>query len=255
MKLLRALHTVYGFIVFIVLFLLLFPLLLIPISFPSQWWLTGVINRWWAKLLFLFVGLPYKIELRGTLDKKRQYIFCANHFSYLDIPTFGLNPVTAIFVGKNSIARVPLFGYMYSKLHITVDRASLRSRFNTMKQSLQAIDEGKSLMIFPEGGIVAHNPPQMSPFKEGAFRVAIEKQIPVVPVTIANNWIILPDPENRLRWGLVKIIFHEPIETRDMTIEDVDDLKQKVFQVISYALRTEHAKYIAENLTPTASED
>jgi len=186
------------------------------------------------------------------LDKRRQYIFCANHFSYLDIPTLGLNPVNAIFVGKNSIERVPLFGYMYGKLHITVDRASLRSRFNTMKQSLQAIDEGKSLMIFPEGGIIAQHPPQMSAFKEGAFRVAIEKQIPVVSVTIANNWIILPDPENRLRWGVVKVVFHEPIETQGMTIEDVDDLKQKVFQIISYELRTEHSGYFSENLTLTS---
>jgi len=252
MKLLRTLHTVYGFMVFILLFLLLFPFLLIPISFPSQWRFTGVINRWWAKLMFVFVGLPYKVEIRGRLDKRRQYIFCANHFSYLDIPTLGLNPVNAIFVGKNSIERVPLFGYMYGKLHITVDRASLRSRFNTMKQSLQAIDEGKSLMIFPEGGIIAQHPPQMSAFKEGAFRVAIEKQIPVVPVTIANNWIILPDPENRLRWGVVKVVFHEPIETQGMTIEDVDDLKQKVFQIISYELRTEHSGYFSENLTLTS---
>lgn len=249
MKTLRTFYTVYGFFVFCVLFVVLFPLLLIPITFPSQWRLTGIINRWWARLMFVGVGLPFRVEVKGSLDQSRQYIFCANHFSYLDIPTFGLNPVNAIFVGKNSIERVPLFGYMYGKLHITVDRASLRSRFNTMKQGMQAIDEGKSLMIFPEGGMVATNPPQMAPFKEGAFRLAIEKQVPIVPVTIVNNWIILPDPENRLHWGAVKIMFHEPLETQGMTVDQTEELKQRTFQVISLALKTEHKNYFPAQLT------
>src|SRR5437868_13500089 len=121
MKLIRTVHTAYGFFIFSLLLMLLFPLLLIPIIFPSQFKLTGIINRWWAKWLFIFVFLPYEAECRGKLDQKRTYIFCPNHFSYLDIPTLGLAPVNALFVGKNYIAKVPLFGFMYRKLHNTVD--------------------------------------------------------------------------------------------------------------------------------------
>jgi 1-acyl-sn-glycerol-3-phosphate acyltransferase len=230
---LRAIHTVYGFFIFSLVFVLLFPCLLVPIIFPSQFKLTGIFNRIWAKLLFASVFLPYEAECRSKLDPKKNYIFCPNHFSYLDIPTMGLNPANTIFVGKNDMERVPLFGFMYRKLHITVDRGSLRSRGHTLLNSLKAIDQGKSLVIYPEGGIMTPDPPNLAPFKDGAFRAAIEKQIPVVPVTIPANWIILPDQKPlRLRRGKVKVIFHEPIQTRGMTMVDVKQLKERVYEVI-----------------------
>ena len=75
-------------------------------------------------------------------------------------------------------------------------------------------------------------PPEMVRFKDGAFRLAIEKQIPVVPVTIPNNWIILPPDEFLVRLGKVKVIFHEPIETKGMTLADTDPLKHRVFNII-----------------------
>ncbi len=241
MKILRILHTYYGFVVFTLLFLILFPLFLIPIIFPKQFHMVGMLNRWWARLLFLAILLPYKIECRAKLDRKRQYIFCPNHFSYLDIATMGFNPVDAIFVGKNDMENIPLFGFMYRKLHITVNRLSLKSRVKTMFRSSQAIDEGKSLMIFPEGGIVSKHPPHMAKFKDGAFRAAIEKQIPIVPVTIPFNWIILPDhPVLMLKRRLMKVIFHEPIETSSYSMDRIDELKNKVFAVINQELEHEN---------------
>lgn len=238
MKILRTLHTYYGLTVFALLFILLFPLLLIPILFPKKFRWVGILNRWWAKLLFTFTFLPYKVECRANLDPKRQYIFCPNHSSYLDIPAMGLNPINAIFVGKSEMENIPLFGFMYRKLHITVDRSKLKSRVNTLLESMKALDDGKSLVIFPEGGIMTKNPPHMMPFKDGAFRAAIEKQIPIVPVTIPSNWIILPDSNHlRLHRGLIKMIFHEPIETKGYQLEQVSELKSRVFGVIDHELK------------------
>jgi 1-acyl-sn-glycerol-3-phosphate acyltransferase len=239
MKAVRVLHTTYGFTVFSLLFLIFLLPLMVPILFPKQFHLVGVLNRWWAKLMFIFCFLPFRVECRAKLDRKRCYVFCPNHFSYLDIPTMGLNPVNTIFVGKNDMEKIPLFGFMYRKLHITVNRKSLKSRSNTLLASMQAIDEGKSLVIYPEGGMVSQNPPQMTPFKDGAFRTAIEKQIPIVPVTIPYNWIILPDPELLLHAAKVAVIFHEPIETTGLTLADITTLKKKVHEVIS----TELSKY------------
>ena len=237
MKILRTLHTYYGFIVFTLLFLIFFLLFLIPILIPKQFQLVGVLNRWWAKSLFILVFLPYKVECRTKLDPKRQYIFCPNHCSYLDIPSMGLNPINAIFVGKSEMESIPLFGFMYRKLHITVDRSKLKSRMNTLVESMKALDEGKSLMIFPEGGIITKNPPHMVPLKDGAFRVAIEKQIPIVPVTIPSNWIILPDSDHlELHRGQITMIFHEPIETKGDTLDQVGELKRKTFEVIENEL-------------------
>lgn len=197
----------------------------------------GIINRIWAKVVLALVALPWKAELRTSLDPKRQYIFCPNHFSYIDIPTMGLNPVNAVFVGKSEMEGIPLFGWMYRNLHITVDRTKLKSKYATLIKSLEALDKGKSLIIFPEGGIYTKEPPQMTRFKDGAFRAAIEKQIPLVPVTIPNNWIILPDEEFLLRWGTVHVIFHEPIETKGLTIADLDRLKSEVYKVIDLELK------------------
>jgi 1-acyl-sn-glycerol-3-phosphate acyltransferase len=242
MSFIRSVHTFSGFFVFIVVFIVLFPLLSIPILFPSQFKLTGIINRWWAKLLFTFIFIPFEVEERTQLDRNGVYIFCPNHFSYLDIPTMGLNPVNTIFVGKNAIEKIPLFGFMYRKLHITVDRLSLRSRGNTMIASMNAIDQGKSLVIYPEGGIITHHPPTMVAFKDGAFRTAIEKQIAIVPVTIPHNWKILPDQNPlSLRFGKVKVIFHEPVETKGMRLSDVDELKHKVFQIIDHELKQQNS--------------
>ena len=142
--------------------------------------------------------------------------------------------------------QIPLFGYMYKKLHITVDRSSLKSKFNTLKLSMQAIDEGKNLIIFPEGGILTEKDPVIGRFQDGAFRVAIEKQIPIVPVTIPYNWIILPPNEFLLRWHRLKIVFHEPISTAGLGSSDIEDLKQKVFQVIQDEL-TKHIVRKNEN--------
>jgi 1-acyl-sn-glycerol-3-phosphate acyltransferase len=238
----RSIHTFWGLFVFNFLFVVLFPFLLIPILFPKQFQFTGIINRWWAKLMFYFALIPFEIEMRAKLDRNKKYIFCANHFSYLDIPTMGLNPFNTIFVGKNDMEKVPLFGFMYRRLHITVNRESFRSRGSTVIASMNAIEEGKSLVIFPEGGMYSQHPPQMMPFKDGAFRTAIEKQAPIVPVTIPFNWKILPDQtQMRLQPGKVKIIFHEPIETIEMGLNDVSRLKEIIFQIIDTELKRQNA--------------
>jgi 1-acyl-sn-glycerol-3-phosphate acyltransferase len=236
MRTVRAIYTGYGVMVFGMLFLMFLPLLAIPMYFPKQHRITGIVNRWWARLLFFFIAIPVRAEHRAKLDPNRQYIFCPNHFSYLDIPTAGLATRNTIFVGKTGIERIPLFGYMYGRLHITVDRRKLKSRYESMKRSLEAIDEGKNLVIFPEGGM-AEKDPVLSKFKDGAFRIAIEKQIAIVPVTIPYNWIILPPDQFLLRWHKLKVIFHEPLETTGMTLADIDLLKRRLFTIIDQELK------------------
>jgi 1-acyl-sn-glycerol-3-phosphate acyltransferase len=138
---------------------------------------------------------------------------------------------------------IPVFGFMYSKLHITVDRAKLKSRYITLVKSLKALDQGKSLVIFPEGGIVSKHPPVMAEFKDGAFRAAIEKQIPIVPVTIPYNWIILPGAEFLLSWKPMKVIFHEPIDPSHYSLKELDIFKARVRTVIENELQNQFSKH------------
>ncbi len=240
MSYLRKIYTVYGMLVFGTLFIIFFFPLLIPIFFKKQFHLVGVFNRWWAKALFFLIAIPTKVEYRTKLDRKKQYIFAPNHFSFIDIPTMGLNKHNAIFVGKSEMETVPLFGWMYKNLHITVDRSKLKSMYSTLVKSLQALGEGKSLAIFIEGGIYTESPPKMVPPKDGAFRAAIEKQIPIVPVTIPHNWILLPVDPMLLRWIPVTVIFHEPIEVAGLTLDDINALKDKVYKIIDEELRKQN---------------
>lgn len=236
MKLIRGLYTLYGLIIFSLLFIVFFFLLLIPILFPKKFRLVGKFNRWWAKTMLVLIAIPFKVVYESALNPRRQYIFCPNHCSYMDIATVALNTHDTVFVGKNDLKNIPVFGFMYSKLHITVDRAKLKSRYITLVKSLKAIDQGKSLVIFPEGGIVTKYPPAMGEFKDGAFRAAIEKQIPIVPVTIPYNWIILPPDRFLLQWKPMKIIFHEPIDPSIYTLKELHLLKTKVKSIIENEL-------------------
>ena len=236
-RIIRSIHAGWAFLVFGILFLICLPLFLIPVAIPAWYKLTGILNRFWAKAFFFLIFIPCSAEYRFDTRKYPNYVFCPNHFSYLDIPSMGLTKVNSIFVGKSDMEKIPLFGFMYRKLHITVNRESLKSRYSTLLQSSEALAEGKSLIIFPEGGIYTKNPPQMVRFKDGAFRAAIEQQIPVVPVTIPYNWIILPDYTFLPRRHTMKVIFHEPIVTKGLTMDHLNELKQETYRVIDEELR------------------
>ncbi len=197
-----------------------------------------VLHRVWAFLFYSFTFMPIRRTISKKVNFKKQYIYCSNHFSYLDIPALGINPIRPVFVGKSSLGKVPFFGYMYRNIHITLDRNKLKSRYDALQKCADELDNGQNLIIFPEGGISSKKPPEMAHFKDGAFRLAIEKQIPIVPVTIPYNWIILPDDGKLLlHRHRNEIIFHDPIETKGMTMDDEKALKSMVFRVIDMELK------------------
>lgn len=239
MQVVRRIYSVWCYFWFLSLFLLLFPFFYIFLQKEKWHPKAHYLNRLWGQLFFPVAFLPVSIEYRKPIDKNKTYIFCANHTSVLDIAVMGviINNFFA-FVGKRELAKIPLFGYMFTKLHITVDRSSRVSSYRTMHTALETLDKGRSIMIFPEGGIITKNPPQMTPFKDGPFRMAIEKQIPVVPITLPYNWLILPDDGKLLfRRRTIKAIVHEPVYTTGMTMEDLPKLKQIIFDIIDRELK------------------
>jgi len=236
-KFLKQFYTLWCAIVFIGLFLLLFPLFLVIIPFPKLHGLSFYLNRIWAQVALVLVGIPTAIKGREQLQAGNQYVYCANHFSLLDILSFGFAPNAVIYVGKVSLAKVPLFGFMFRKIHVTVDRSSLKNRYDALQQAILKMGDKKSLVMFPEGGIYTKEVPNMTRFKDGAFRIAIEKQIPIVPVSLPDNWIILPDEKIPLiSRKLMRMRFHQPIITEGLTTEDIPILKKKVHFIIQEEL-------------------
>ncbi|WMJ75599.1 lysophospholipid acyltransferase family protein [Cytophagaceae bacterium ABcell3] len=191
-------------------------------------------------MVFIICLTPCHTDFRFKLKKNKAYVFCPNHTSYLDIPTicFSLSGFYA-FMGKDSLAKVPLFGYMFQKLYIPINRRSKVNAYKSYLKACKAIDNKRSLVIFPEGTIPDEGSPRMIKFKDGAFKIAIEKQVPIVPVTIPHNWEILPDLK-KMHVNLLhrmRVIYHEPIETTGMTLENIKELKEKTYQVIHEELK------------------
>ena len=233
MRLLRRIYSTYGTIIFLGSFLVLLPLFIITIEVPGLKKYGRKLNGIWAKVFFTGLFMRVIVENKHHLKQYPQYIIVANHFSYLDIPVIGLMSGDAVFVGKSSIGKVPLFGYMFKKLHIAVDRASFRSRGETLKRTKEIIDEGSSIIIFPEGGIRSTEPPIIAPFKDGAFNLAFEKQIPIIPVTLSYNHLILPD-DNKflLHYKPVKVVIHAPMIPEGSGKDAVANMKLRCHKVI-----------------------
>lgn len=236
MKLMKAIYTFYATLVFVGTFFVVLPVYLYADWFDKPK-LGLIVNHYWAKVFFFVIGMPVEIERKFDFEKGKNYILCANHFSFLDVAMMPFAPIPFKYVGKISISKVPFFGYMFKRFHITVDRAKVRSRYDTYKKSISALIDGFSLAIFPEGGIRSENPPNMASFKEGAFRMAVETGVHVVPVSFADNWHIFPsDGSFFINRRKCRIVFHEPIDPINYSLDNLTEFKEDVFNIIQKGL-------------------
>lgn len=236
-RILNRCFLIYSALVFFGLFFLFVPFFSLAVLFNAPKFAVSL-NRYWGRLFYALVGVKVVVENKHLLNKKSTYIFCPNHFSFLDITLMPIVPVPFKFVGKVSISSVPVFGYFYKKFHITVDREKLKDRYATYKKSIEALENGHSLTVFPEGGIHVTHSTEMSRFKEGPFRMAIETGVPLVPVTLADNWYILPDDGKFLmRWKRKsRLIIHEPIDPANYSMSSLKDFQADVRKVIQKEL-------------------
>ena len=242
---LRRLYLIYSIFTFTWLYLAAFPLFFLFAQ--RQIWHKHAyrLNYYWAHTFFFLIALKTELIYEEDLSAKQRYVFCPNHTSALDIVAMCLIREPFTFIGKSDIGKVPLFGYMFRKLHIPVDRKNMKSKYQTVVSSKKAISDGKNVLLFPEGGIVEANA-NLSRFKDGPFRIAIESGTPVVPVTIPFNWIFLPDEKilsfKRHRYP-IRIVLHKPIATRGLDLNDLDDLKQQTHDRIQKELDAQLNEY------------
>lgn len=239
----QRIYTTWCCTWFIVPFVVTYPFQVFLIRKPQWHRYVHNINRLWSAIFLRMFFTPLQVEWRMKFDPKQRYIFTPNHSSYLDIPMM-LRAIPGFlnFVGKSSLAKVPLWGKVYGTLYISVDRRSAMSSAKSYIQSKKTLDEGRSLVIFPEGTIGETAGEQLLEFKDGPFKIAIEKQVPVVPVSMPYNQRFMPDVEEvglKIRRHPLKMVIHEPIETAGMTLEDLPALKERVFHIIQQEL-TKH---------------
>lgn len=166
-------------------------------------------------------------------------VFCPNHMSYLDIVVCGAYlPGFNFFMGKMELTKVPLFNIWFKTLDIPVKRESIRNAHNAFINASEQMDQlGANLIIYPEGRIPDDTPNLKFPFKPGAFRIAVEKQIPIVPVTLLDNLKRFDSNNLMGSPGRARMLVHTPIETRGLSMDDIPMLQQKVYDVLYLHLK------------------
>jgi 1-acyl-sn-glycerol-3-phosphate acyltransferase len=134
------------------------------------------------------MGFYWSIKWAQKLEKGQSYIFVANHTSMTDIMLMFaiIKDHPFVFVGKKELARIPLFGFFYKRSCILVDRGNAKSRQAVFKSAQKRIESGLSICIFPEGGVPEESI-TLDRFKMGAFRLAVDHKLPLVPITFFDN--------------------------------------------------------------------
>jgi len=215
----------------------MFPLLIISILKESWYPYFFKLARFWAKFILIGMGFRVKIQSKQATRKDKSYMFIANHTSMADIMLMLIlvkNPF--VFVGKKELAKIPLFGFFYKRTCILVDRSSAKSRQAVFLRAQRRLKSGLSICIFPEGGVPEEHI-LLDEFKDGAFRLAINHKIPIVPITFL-------DSKKRFSYtffsggpGKMRVKIDEFLETEKLTIADTKMLNAKARDVILRQLK------------------
>nr|WP_274704112.1 lysophospholipid acyltransferase family protein [Polaribacter marinus] len=225
--------------------LLLSPILLIFTFKEDHYHLFWKVARILAKVLIYGMGFRLNVQLDEEIDPSKSYMFCPNHASLMDpfvLIALSKNPI--VFVGKKELVKIPVFGFFYKRVVIMVDRNSLKSRKRVFKMAKKRLQNGVSMAIFPEG-LVPTEDVVLAPFKKGAFSLAIEFDIPIVPQVYYDckrffSWDFLKG-----RPGVFRVHQHRFISTKDLTQNDIEGLKDKTFEIMYNSLLNDE-KYMKD---------
>lgn len=227
-----VLYRIWFYILVALPIIVMFPILLISISREKWYPFFFKLARIWAKFILIGMGFNYKIIKEEVPNPKKSYMFIANHTSMTDIMLMLVavkNPF--VFVGKKELAKIPLFGFFYKRTCILVDRSSAKSRQAVFLRAQRRLKQGLSICIFPEGGVPEEHI-VLDEFKDGAFRLAINHQIPIVPLTFYDN-------KKRFSYtffsggpGAMRTKIHQFLKTENLKVADTKALNQKARAII-----------------------
>lgn len=189
------------FVNFMFTLLLFYPIFKVLFSHPKFYGPALWLQRRWAAWLLLCAGIRLKKEFHAPLSLQEPAIWCSNHVSALDILLmYNIVPRTFHFVAKKEHASVPLFGIMFSKTHIPVQRESMTDSYKAMQRALSDLQKGINIVLFPEG-TMNFEKDRLLPFKNGAFKLACDANVPIIPVFFPDNLDRLPYTYNVLYGG------------------------------------------------------
>ena len=191
------------------------------------------LRKWFSITSLRLVGIRFKIEYETAIDWSKPYILCPNHSSILDITALNyLCPQAFTFMGKEELLKNPITRIFFKSVDIPVNRTSKISSFKAYKRASQLLQEGRSVVIFPEGKIDDQYPPILQKFKPGAFRMAINNHIPILPIVIHNAWEIMWDDGKKYgsKPGIIQITILAPIHPDSIEKLDHQAVEATVFE-------------------------
>lgn len=233
---LRRLHNYYYIFTAVIGLLIFSPFIYYYSRKPSRYANLNRVRRICSFITATLSGFFFRIKHEVPIDWSRTYVVCPNHTSNLDILSMSLVVKNdCSFISKAELLDNPFFAIFLKTVDIPVNRDSKISSFKAFKKAEENLKDGRTQIIFPEGKIGDDYPPVLHEFKNGPFRLAIELQLPILPVTSLNTWHVLFDSgfERGSRPGICDIYVHKPIETTGLTIDDADMLKDKVYNLIN----------------------
>ena len=236
---LKKLHTYFYRYSVAFFFILVWPILIFLSRKQSRY---KYINRFRRLIIICSTtisGIFFNIDYEEPIDWKRTYIICGNHSSNLDVSSICVAVKSNhCYIGKEELLSNMVLGFFFRTIDITVNRDSKMSSFRAFKTAAERLKNEISVVIFPEATIPLDYPPKLSAFKNGAFRLAIELKIPILPVTSTDTWKVLwnTGKEHGSRPGICDIFVHKPIETAHLTLDDADALRDEVYELIKQKL-------------------
>ena len=209
--------------------------------------------------LFIRAGLAMvgvRVEVKGQerLAPTQTYIFTPNHQSLIEVPlcvTYLKRNIA--YLGKKEIFKYPIFGYGIRLIGaVSVDRSNSTAAVESARQATENLRRGKSYVVYPEG---TRSPDgRLLPFKKGAFMMAIDAGVPVVPVSISGATEIMPKAQIKVFPSTVRITIHDPISTEGYTKENIGELMQLTRQRVLSALSEDQAAPAEREVAPAQSE-
>jgi 1-acyl-sn-glycerol-3-phosphate acyltransferase len=227
------LYILWVGIVFTVFMIALLPGIILPFLLGPRFGIVGYFFLYlWSWIFSQLTFIRYKFYGTENFRKGKSYIYVSNHTSFLDIPGIRMIiPGQFRPLAKKELKKIPVFGWIAQAATIIVDRSSPESRKKSIDKLKQYLRQGISILIFVEG-TQNRTKEVLQPFHDGAFRIAVDTQQPVLPIVVIGAGRLMPPGTINLRPGLIRIYVGDEIETSGLTVSDVRALKEKTANIM-----------------------
>jgi 1-acyl-sn-glycerol-3-phosphate acyltransferase len=226
-------YKVWVFLVFTVFMIIFLPGLVLPFFFGQKAGWLGYAFLWiWSWVFSMLTFIRYEYIGKENFKKGKSYIYVSNHTSFLDLPGLRmLLPGQFRPLAKKELKKIPIFGWIAQAATIIVDRSSPESRKKSIDKLKAALRSGISILIFAEG-TQNRSKEVLQPFHDGAFRIAVDTQQPILPMVVIGAGKLMPPGTIQVKPGKIRIYVGEEIPTEGLTVKEVPALKQRTFDAM-----------------------